>query len=131
MHDPETVCHGSRYWNIAPGKLSATAANPSLSSGVIAPRYTLERKRRTFASPWQGCVSPINDLFQEWRTADRQAHAMEQALTRASLDALRGAGPAPPEGERDKAHGLRKTANDLFHLAVAQMKDSSTARKRF
>jgi hypothetical protein len=78
----------------------------------------------------KACVSPNNDLFQEWRTADRQAHAMEQALTRASLDALNGAGPAPSESERDQAHALRKNANDLFHLAMAQMKDKATANKR-
>jgi hypothetical protein len=76
-------------------------------------------------------VSPNNDLFQEWRTADRHAHAVEQALTRASLDALNGAGPAPSETEREQAHTLRKTANDLFHLAMDQMKDKSEARKRF
>jgi hypothetical protein len=75
-------------------------------------------------------VSPSNDLFQEWRAADRQAHAMEQALTRASLDALAGTGPAPTEADRHKAHGLRQTANDLFHLAMAQMKESALARKR-
>ena len=56
---------------------------------------------------------------------------MEQALTRASLDALNGAGPAPSESEREQAHALRKTANDLFHLAMDQMKDKSTERKRF
>jgi hypothetical protein len=75
-------------------------------------------------------VSPNNDLFQEWRTADRQAHAMEQALTRASLDALNGTGAAPTEAERDQAHELRKTANDLFHLAMEQMKEKSLAHKR-
>jgi hypothetical protein len=53
-------------------------------------------------------VSPSNDLFQEWRTADRRAHAMEQLLTRASLDALAGAGAAPTEAEREQAHLLRK-----------------------
>jgi hypothetical protein len=76
-------------------------------------------------------VSPSNDLFQEWRTADRQAHAMEQALTRASLAALAGAGRAPTDDERGQAHELRRTANDLFHLAMAQMKDSSLAQRRF
>jgi hypothetical protein len=76
-------------------------------------------------------VSPSNDLFQEWRTADRQAHAMEQSLTRASLAALGGTGPAPTEAERDAAHKLRKTANELFHLAMAQMRDSSAARLRY
>ena len=55
---------------------------------------------------------------------------MEQAITRASLEALSGTGPAPTDAERDQAHGLRQTANDLFHLAMAQMKDSSLAHKR-
>ena len=56
---------------------------------------------------------------------------MEQTITRASLAALAGAGGAPSEDEREKAHKLRQTANDLFHLAMAQMKDSSVVGKRF
>jgi hypothetical protein len=56
---------------------------------------------------------------------------MEQSLTRASLAALGGTGPAPTDAERDAAHKLRKTANDLFHLAMAQMRDSSAARMRY
>lgn len=52
---------------------------------------------------------------------------MEQAITRASLAALTGIGAAPTDGERDKAHMLRKNANDLFHLAMGQM----NAQKHF
>ena len=74
-------------------------------------------------------MSPNNDLFQEWRTADRQAHAVEQALTRASLAALEGNAPAPTAEERAKAHRLRQTANDLFHLAMAEMKDKTVAHR--
>ena len=55
---------------------------------------------------------------------------MEQGISRASLAALTGAGSAPTEEERERAHKLRQTANDLFHLAMAQMKDSSLAHKR-
>lgn len=75
-------------------------------------------------------MSPNEDLFQEWRTADRQAHAMEQQLTRASLDALEGRGVAPTDEERSKAQHLRHVANDLFQLAMAQMKDKA-ANNRF
>jgi hypothetical protein len=75
-------------------------------------------------------VSPNEDLFQEWRTADRQAHAVEQDLTRASLQALEGLGPAPTAEERETAHSLRRNANDLFHLAMAQMNDRAVANRR-
>ena len=62
------------------------------------------------------------NLFQEWRTADRAAHALEQAITRASLDALSGNGEPPDDELRDRARNLRHTADDLFHLAMEEMK---------
>jgi len=61
------------------------------------------------------------NLFQEWRTADRAAHALEQAITRASLDALSGDGEPPEEELRERARKLRHTADDLFHLAMEEM----------
>jgi hypothetical protein len=60
-------------------------------------------------------------LFAEWRVADRQAHRMEQALSRAALRALQGDGPSPTEQERQQAHELRSTADDLFQLAMTEL----------
>lgn len=62
-----------------------------------------------------------HNVFNEWRTADRQAHALEQALSLASLSALQGQGPAPVPEDRDKARKLRQTADDLFQIAMAEM----------
>ncbi len=35
-------------------------------------------------------MSNLGDLFQEWRAADRAAHALEQDVVRASMRALDG-----------------------------------------
>lgn len=69
------------------------------------------------------------DLFQEWRAADRAAHAMEQMLARASLKALDGRGPAPSQEDHDKVHELQRTADDLFKLAMAEMKARAEANR--
>ena len=62
------------------------------------------------------------DLFQEWRAADRAAHAMEQLVVRQSLQALEGKSDTPLEEDHYKARRLRETANDLFVLAMDDMK---------
>lgn len=70
------------------------------------------------------------DLFQEWRAADRAAHALEQEVVRASLRSLDGNGPAPLQEAQDRAHKLRETANDLFVLAMDEMQRRASAVKR-
>lgn len=82
------------------------------------------------ASDREPPVPDPSDLFQEWRAADRAAHAMELMLTRASLKALDGRGPAPTKEDQDKAHQLRVTAHDLFELAMAEMKARAEAHRR-
>lgn len=57
---------------------------------------------------------PEIDLFQEWRAADRVAHAMEQQVVRSSMRAVDGLAPAPLQEQHDEAHRLREAANDLF-----------------
>lgn len=69
------------------------------------------------------------NLFNEWRAADRKAHAMEQELTRASLEALEGRGEPPSAQERAQAHKLRRTADDLFQLAMEEMKAKAGANR--
>lgn len=71
------------------------------------------------------------NLFKEWRTADQQAHAIEQALSKASLAALDGHDDAPPtEVDREKARKLRHAADDLFHLAMAEMARRAADNRR-
>ena len=60
-------------------------------------------------------------LFQEWRAADRQAYAVEKSLIERSLQSLDGLCVCPLQEERDAARRTRDTANDLFHLAIAEM----------
>lgn len=72
-------------------------------------------------------MAEAGDLFQEWRAADRAAHALEQEIVRASMRALDGNGPAPLQEAHDKAHKLRETANDLFHLAMEEMERRARA----
>lgn len=72
-----------------------------------------------------------DNVFNEWRTADRQAHELEQVLSKASLKALQGEGDAPSPEERDRARRLRQTADDLFHLAMAEMKARSEKARRY
>jgi hypothetical protein len=60
-------------------------------------------------------------LFGEWRVADRVAHRMEQALSRAALRSLQGEGAPPTEEQRQQAHALRTQADDLFQLAMNEM----------
>jgi hypothetical protein len=74
-------------------------------------------------------MSNPSDLFQEWRAADRAAHALEQALTRASLAALDGRGEGPSEGDRDRSRKLRSTADDLFRMAMDEMRAKADAAR--
>jgi hypothetical protein len=75
-------------------------------------------------------MSQGGDLFQEWRKADRTAHALERLIVRASLQSLDGKGPSPSPGDRDRALRLRRTADDLFVLAMDEMKRRADAAKR-
>lgn len=68
-------------------------------------------------------------LFKEWRVADRQAHALEQALSRASLAALQGHGEPPAREERERAQTLRHTADDLFQLAMRELEAGAAAAR--
>lgn len=65
-------------------------------------------------------------LFGEWRAADRLAHRMEQALSKAALRSLQGDGPPPTEEQRQQAHQLRSRADDLFQLAMDEMSTRAT-----
>ena len=60
-------------------------------------------------------------LFQQWRDADRQAYGLEKSLMERSLQSLDGLCARPLQEERDSARRSRDSANDLFHLAMAEM----------
>jgi hypothetical protein len=59
---------------------------------------------------------------QEWRAADRQAHACEQRVVRAAMLAQDGKATAPTPEDRDEALKPREIANRLFNLAMEEMK---------
>ena len=60
-------------------------------------------------------------LFSEWRTADRQARLLEQAIALAWLSALDGTGAAPSAEQIAAVRRTRAVANDLFKVAMAEM----------
>jgi hypothetical protein len=60
-------------------------------------------------------------LFGQWRAADRLAHRVEQALSKAALRSLQGDAPPPTQEQRQQAHDLRARADDLFRLAMEDM----------
>jgi hypothetical protein len=68
-------------------------------------------------------------LFKEWRTADRQAHALEQVVSKASLAALDGHGEPPSDEDRERAHKMRQLADDLFKLSMAELDKRARANR--
>ena len=70
------------------------------------------------------------DIFQEWRIADRAAHAAEQRVMRDAISSMDDSGPAPSLEDRAAAHRLRSIANDLFVVAMAELKQRSEQLRR-
>jgi hypothetical protein len=71
-----------------------------------------------------------SELFQEWRTANRQAQALEKSVVRRSMDSIEGLCEAPTDLEHESAHVLRATADDLFQLAMDEMAKQAKANRR-
>jgi len=70
------------------------------------------------------------DIFQEWRVADRVAHAAEQRVVREAMASFDD-NAAPPSAEsKDTAHRLRSVADDLFVVAMAELKRRSDQLRR-
>jgi hypothetical protein len=80
--------------------------------------------------PWNLAEASPSDLFQEWRAADRAAHALEKSLLNESMRAIEHLESVPAAQAHDRAHKLRGIANDLFALAMAEMKARAEAAKR-
>ena len=62
------------------------------------------------------------DIFREWRTADRAARLLEAQIIKDALKALDLSGPGPSTDQQEKARRHRDVANDLFQVAMAEMK---------
>lgn len=67
-------------------------------------------------------MSDASDLFREWRTADKVAHELEKRLLQQAMASIDGTGEPPPLEDKEKARRLREIANDLFLIAMAEMK---------
>ena len=82
--------------------------NESLNR-YVAPSYAWSEFGRVSQYPGGNPIMPDRklNLFKEWRTADRDAHGIEQAVTKASLAALDGRGQPPAESEIATARKLR------------------------
>jgi hypothetical protein len=61
------------------------------------------------------------DVFQQWRKANQQAKTAEDSMFRRSLSALDGSGEPPSQADADVVKGLRREADHLFTLAMAQL----------
>ena len=70
------------------------------------------------------------DIFQEWRVADRVAQEAERRAMREAMDGYDEAGREPTSQTRDDAHRLRSIANDLFAVAMAELKRRSEQLRR-
>ena len=75
-------------------------------------------------------TDPNRNLINEWRLADRAAHALEQRVSRASLTALAGRGNAPSSEDLDRVRRLRELADDLFALAMAGLQERARELRR-
>ena len=78
-------------------------------------------------------MAPPSEIFQEWREADRAALMMELEFTRACLRAKPGDPPEPWQEGHQKLRELRMRANELFILAMADMRrraDGAAACRR-
>lgn len=62
-------------------------------------------------------------LFSEWEIADRQVRLLEHAIAMACVAALDGSAEAPSAEQIAAVRRMRAVANDLFHVAVAEMKE--------
>ena len=70
-------------------------------------------------------MSDATDLFREWRTADKAAHALEKQLLNEAIASIDGGGAAPHPDSQEKAKRLRQVANDLFTVAMAEMTEQA------
>ena len=100
-------CANEQTTQFAPRKLAAWN---------LKRRSSADQKVRSMADP-------NRNLIGEWRVADRVARELEQAIARASLDALEGRGPAPTPEDHESVRQHRAVADDLFQIAMAATKE--------
>lgn len=62
--------------------------------------------------------------------ADRAAHAAEQRVVREAMASFDGDAAPPSADLKDAAHRLRSVADDLFVVAMAELKRRSDQLRR-
>jgi hypothetical protein len=74
-------------------------------------------------------VMSSSDLspFQLWRGADDGAYKAEKIAFKAASEYMAGNGLAPTQDEWEGVAALRERANELFSLAIQDMKATSHA----
>ena len=70
------------------------------------------------------------EYFDEWRLADKIASAAEAIVLAKSLGAIEGTAELPSDDEIAHAKYLRGVANDLFRIAMEEMKRKANQFKR-
>jgi hypothetical protein len=72
-----------------------------------------------------------DNVFDEWRTADRKARALEKALNTASLASLSGHPfQAASAQELANAKAARDAADELFRLAMQKLDAQAKANRQ-
>ena len=63
-------------------------------------------------------MSPEELLISEWRAAARAAAAAERLVSEAFIRYFNNRGDPPSQAERDEALEKRRTADDLYLIAI-------------
>lgn len=72
----------------------------------------------------------IGNLFAQWRVLNEQASEAEQRIFEATMQYVRGSGPAPSDIDRGKAAQLRQEARRVFALALAEADATAEAARK-
>ena len=71
----------------------------------------------------------LDELFTQWREAERIAHDFEQRVAWASVHAVEGHGAAPAADDYEMAHALRQEARKLFRLTMDRVEVKADAAR--
>lgn len=66
-------------------------------------------------------MSNPNDVYRQWREAERRAQQAEHELLKAQVAALAGEAPPPDERQRSHVQRLSEAADALFRMTTAKV----------
>lgn len=71
------------------------------------------------------------EFVDEWRQANKNAIEAEQHVTRAFLGAISGTAALPTDEAIAEAKNLRSLADDLFQVAMTELKSQAARFNRY